>query len=32
MTETLLTALKALDTIRAGFVIRNLDGTGMTDN
>jgi len=32
MTEALLAALKALDTIRTGFVIRNLDGTGMTDN
>jgi integrase len=32
MTETLLAALKALDTIRTGFVIRTLDGTGMTDN
>ena len=32
MTETLLAALKALDTIRTGFVIRKLDGTGMTDN
>ena len=32
MTDTLLAALKALETIRTGFVIRNLDGTGMTDN
>jgi integrase len=32
MTDTLLAALKALDTIRTGFVIRNLDGSGMTDN
>jgi len=32
MTATLLAALKALDTIRTGFVIRNLDGSGMTDN
>jgi len=32
MTETLLAALKALDTIRTGFVVRNLDGAGMTDN
>jgi len=32
MTETLLAALKALDTIRTGFVIRTLDGSGMTDN
>lgn len=32
MTETLVAALKALDTIRTGFVIRNLDGSGMTDN
>ena len=32
MTETLLAALKALDTIRTGFVIRNLDGSGITDN
>jgi integrase len=27
MTETLLAALKALATIRTGFLIRNLDGT-----
>jgi integrase len=32
MTDTLLAALKALDTIRTGFVIRTLDGAGMTDN
>jgi integrase len=32
MTETLIAALKALDTIRTGFVIRNLDGEPMTDN
>lgn len=32
MTETLRSALKALDTIRTGFVIRNLDGTPMTDD
>ena len=32
MTDTLLAALKALDTIRTGFVIRNLDGSAMTDN
>jgi len=32
MTDTLLAALKALDTIRTGFVIRNLDGSGITDN
>ena len=32
MTETLLAALKALDTVRTGFVIRNLDGAAMTDN
>jgi integrase len=32
MTDTLLAALKALDTIRTGFVIRNLDGTTKTDN
>jgi integrase len=32
MTETLLAALKALDTIRTGFVIRTLDGLGMTGN
>jgi hypothetical protein len=31
-TETLLAALKALDMIRTGFVIRNLDDPGMTDN
>ncbi len=29
MTDTLLAALKALDTVRTGFVIRNLDGSGM---
>ena len=32
MTDTLIAALKALDTIRTGFVIRNLDGSEMTDN
>lgn len=32
MTETLLAALKALDTIRSGFVIRDLDGSAMNDN
>jgi len=32
MTDTLLAALKALDTIRTGFVIRTLDGSAMTDN
>jgi integrase len=32
MTDTLLAALKALDTIRTGFVVRNLDGSGLTDN
>jgi integrase len=32
MTDTLLAALKGLDTIRTGFVIRTLDGAGMTDN
>jgi integrase len=32
MTDMLYEALKALDTIRTGFVIRNLDGSGMTDN
>lgn len=32
MTETLLAALKSLDTIRTGFAIRNLDGSQMTDN
>jgi len=32
MTETLLTALKALDTIRTGFVARKLDGAAMNDN
>jgi integrase len=32
ITDTLLATLKALDTIRTGFVIRNLDGYGMTDN
>ena len=32
MTDTLRAALKALETIRTGFVIRTLDGAGMTDN
>jgi hypothetical protein len=32
MTDTLLAALEALDTIRTRFVIRALDGSGMTDN
>jgi hypothetical protein len=32
MTDTLLTALTALDTVRTGFVIRNLDGAGLNDN
>ncbi len=32
MTDTLLAALKALDTIRTGFVVRGLDGEAMTDN
>jgi integrase len=32
MTPTLLAALKSLDTIRTGYVIRNLDGEPMTDN
>ena len=32
LTDTLYEALKALDTTRTGFVIRNLDGSGMTDN
>jgi integrase len=32
MTPTLLTALKALDTIRTGAVIRNLDGSQKNDN
>src|SRR5579863_6539702 len=31
MTTTLLTALKALSVVRVGYVIRNLDGTAMTD-
>jgi hypothetical protein len=30
MTDTLISALKALNTIRTGFVIRNLDGTAKT--
>ena len=32
MTATLQAALKALDTIRTGYVIRTLDGEAMTDN
>lgn len=32
MTATLLAALKALVTVRTGFVIRNLDGSAMNDN
>ena len=32
MTETLLAALKALDTVRTGFVARKLDGAAMNDN
>jgi integrase len=32
MTDTLVAALKALDMVRTGFVVRNLDGSGMTDN
>jgi integrase len=32
MTATLLVALKSLDTIRTGFVIRTLDGEAMNDN
>ena len=32
MTATLHAALKALDTVRTGFVARQLDGTAMTDN
>ncbi|HEU4729005.1 MAG TPA: tyrosine-type recombinase/integrase [Kofleriaceae bacterium] len=32
MTDTLHEALKALDANKAGFVIRNADGSGMTDN
>jgi integrase len=32
MTPTLLAALKALDTIRTGAVIRNLDGSQKNDN
>ena len=32
MTDTLIAALKAPDTIRTGFVIRNLDGAPMSDN
>ena len=32
MTPTLLAALKSLDTIRTGSVIRNLDGTPKNDN
>jgi integrase len=32
MTATLLGALKRLETIREGFVVRNLDGSAKTDN
>jgi integrase len=32
MTDTLLAALRGLDQIRTGFVVRNLDGTAMSDN
>lgn len=32
MTATLLAALKALDTVWTGFVVRKLDGTAMNDN
>jgi integrase len=32
MTETLLAALKSLDVVRTGFVLRNPDGTMKTDN
>jgi hypothetical protein len=32
MTDTLFTALKALATVRTGFMIRNFDGAAMTDN
>jgi integrase len=31
MTPTLLAALKALEVVRTGFVVRNLDGTPMVD-
>ena len=32
MTDTLIAALKALDVVRTGFVVRSLDGASMTDN
>jgi integrase len=32
MTETLIAALKALETVRTGYVIRNLDGARKSDN
>jgi integrase len=32
MTETVLTALKALSTIRTGYVIRDVDGAALNDN
>jgi integrase len=32
MTDTLLAVLKALDTVRTGFVLRGLDGAAMSDN
>ena len=31
MTDTLVAALKALDVVRTGYVVRNLDGTAMRD-
>ncbi len=31
MTDTLVAALKALDVVRTGYVVRNLDGTPMRD-
>jgi len=32
LTNTLLAALKALETVRTGFVIRDFDGAAMSDN
>jgi integrase len=32
MTTTLLSALKSLDVVRSGYVIRNLDGSHMSDS
>ena len=31
MTSTLVAALKAMDVVREGYVVRNMDGTAMSD-